>query len=264
MNEAIYPILLLVVNVFAVGTALYLKFKYEQKGTEDGAPVGLTAIAALFFVGVHFLVTIGWAGAIDRVTIDKAGPLGPSLATQEDHNRRVALVVVVSLFIGSPATFLFAQNFVKGFSHASVDTLYGINTAREQITDFSKARTLYLRGDIDGAVRMCREYFREKPDTPRALFEAHKYLVKENRHEEAADILREIIRAFQEDDEIWARATFDLSAMYENYFDDRSTADYMLREIEKRTPNSEVGRLAHGRLARAWDKKGSADGGLIT
>lgn len=264
MNEVIYPILLVVVNVCAVGVGLYLILKYERKGTEDGVPAGLTAIVALFFLGLHFLITVGWSGVIESETIEAAGASGPTLDTLEEYNKRTSFVVVVSLFMGSPATLLFGRVLVKGFVHASVDTAYGVNTAEEQITDFSKARALYVRGDIDGAVRMCREYFHEKPDTPRALFEAHKYLMKENRHEEAADFLREICRSFQQDDEIWARATFDLSAMYENNFDDRATADYMLREIEKRTPDSQVGRLAHGRLARAWDKKGSADGGLIT
>ena len=264
MNEIIYPILLVIMNVCAVGTALYLISKYEHEGSQDGAPTGLTAIAALFFLTLHFLITVGWSGVIEGETIEAAGAPGPTLDTLDEYNKRTSFVVVVSLFMGFPATVLFGRILVKGFAHASVDTVYGVNTAEEQITDFSKAHTLYLRGDIDGAVRMCHEYFREKPDTPRALFEAHKYLMKEDRHEEAADVLREIIRAFQQDDETWARATFDLSAMYENYFDDRPTADYMLREIEKRTPNSEVGRLAHGRLVRAWDKKGSADGGLIT
>ena len=65
MNEAIYPILLVIVNVCAVGTALYLISKYEHKGTDDGAPTGLTAMAALFFLGLHFLVTVGWAGVIE-------------------------------------------------------------------------------------------------------------------------------------------------------------------------------------------------------
>ena len=127
-----------------------------------------------------------------------------------------------------------------------------LNTARSQVTDYSKAKMLYNQGDIDGALERYREYFHDNPDTPRALFEAEKMLSKEGRVDQGIEVLREIMRTFDKNDVVWVRAAYRMADVQENDLNEVKTAHYLLGQIIKRAPQSEEGRLAHGRLAGQW------------
>ena len=115
-------------------------------------------------------------------------------------------------------------------------------------SDFSKARALVHRDNIDGAIQEYRRCFQETPDDPAGLFQAARLLREENRFTEAADTLREILRQFKDQDAVWIRAAFDLAELYEAPLDDKQTTAYLFREIVKRAPQSLQGSMAQARL----------------
>lgn len=252
MGSILYPVLLLLVDGIALGLGIYYKRKYEQEGRDDGVPVSVLVTAASIALGVHLLLTLGWFTTLE--------PHSGTLVSIQARNMALSKVFFGSMVLGGPATVFYARLFVKGFAHASVDKAFGINTALAQETDFSKAKALYLKGDTEGALRMCKDYYGEEPSTPRALFEAERILTKEHRPEEAADILRIILRSFKDHEAFWVRAAFRMADIQGNDFDDRKAANFMLSEIEKRVPNTDDGILARRRQAQVWDAKGGQSG----
>ena len=237
---------LVVVDLTGFGMAVYLKRTYEESGIgESAAPLALTVAVAVTFVIGHVGATVIWTHLIEAI--------GVGIDALEFDVRAGSRVFGFSLLAGAMPALAYLDLLVKSFSNSSIDLVVGWKTAKPPETDFSKARAIYLKGDTEEALKVCREYFQEDPSSPRALFQAHKILMKEERPEEAANFLRDILKHFPKDDGVWTHAAYDLAGIYENHLDDRKTSDYMLGEIVKRTPKTNLGRLARGRLGRAWD-----------
>ncbi len=243
MKPYIYPVLILLVDLIAIWLARRYRGQYEQEGREDSVPVFTLLITATIALGVHLLLTVGWFQTI--------APHDGSLVAIRARNVALSKLFGLSMFLGAPATVFYARLFVRGLAHASVEKAYG-STAQAPETDFSKAKALYFRGDTEGALRLCKNEYRDDASTPRALFEADRILTKEERHEEAADMLRIILRNFKDNDTYWVRAAFRMADMQENHFDDRKAANFMLGEIEKRVPNTNDGIMARRRQNEVW------------
>jgi len=148
------------------------------------------------------------------------------------------------------AAVAYAPLVAKSMSHTAVDMVYGMQTAEPLKSDFSKARTLALQDDIEGALKEYRGYLDEFPDDPQPLFEAAELLRREGRFSEAADVLREIMQGFKEDSVKWERAAFRLAELYEHNLDDKNVTGYILEEIVRRAPDSRYGRSARQWLVR--------------
>lgn len=240
---------LILIDALGVAGAYLLKRKYEDSGDVakgGSAPFAPTLTLALIVMTCHAAVSIYWKRLVYQP--------GPSIDALEAGIQGNIRILGFSVGAALLPFSMYTSILIRTFSHGAADLIDGFQTAKPPETDFSKARALYVKGDTEGALRMCKEYFAENPETPRALFEASRILMKEERREEAADFLRQILRHFEKNDGVWVKATYDLAGIYENHLDDRKTADYMLGEIVKRSPETETGRLARGRLGRAWDK----------
>lgn len=230
--------LLAAIDILAAVVAFWLQRPRSRNASEPDIAWSVLLLAIAMAVIAHALVTIQLGRSIDM--------------TESDQQM---FVVFGSFASGLLPALVFGRMAIQKLATSSVDTLFGAHFSKPPETDFSKARALDVRGDIDGAVRMCRDYFTEQPETPRALFEAERFLSKAGRNQQALEILREIMHIFEKEDEIWAKAAFRAANIHENDLDDRATADRLLHDVMKRVPQSELGHLAHGRINRTWDTK---------
>lgn len=119
------------------------------------------------------------------------------------------------------------------------------------------ARRMLARGDLDAAVETFLAVFRAQPKAPRPLFEAEGALEQAGRKQEAAEMLRQVLRRFRHDDTVWCEAAYRLAGILEHDAGEEAAAEHLLREIAKRRPDSGVLRLAHNRLTQlrqqGWD-----------
>lgn len=225
--------LLVAVDVAALVAAYWLQRPSIGGEGEVDVPWSVLLSAALIALTAHALATIHLVEMADQ--------------TQQRQ------VFFGSVFVGLAPALVFARIAVKQFASQSVDTLYGEHFSNPPDTDFSRAKALHKRGDVEGAVRLCRGHYSDAPDSPRALFEAERMLSTAGQHEKALEVLHEIAKSFDKDDAAWSRATMRMANIHENELGDRDTADRLLHQIIKRVPQSEIGHLAHGRLNRTWD-----------
>ncbi|HUW60153.1 MAG TPA: tetratricopeptide repeat protein [Candidatus Bathyarchaeia archaeon] len=202
--------------------------RYRDRGA---IPLSLAVSACCAAFIVHIMASI---------------PLAVSLNLSSPAGKFICLSVTALCGIG-PAV-MFALMFMQAASTSAVQGLYGLRAAQPLKTDFSKARALVYQDDIDGAIKEYRRRFQETPDDPEGLFQAAKLLQEEKRFAEAADTLREILKRFKDQNEVWVRAAFYLGELYEGPLDDKRTTAYLFREIVKRAPKSMYGSMAQARL----------------
>lgn len=162
------------------------------------------------------------------------------------------MMIALTILPGAPPALLYAWILVESTAEYSVNRAAGLGTARKQESDYSRAKTLGARGQIDAAVAAYREYYNADPKNPRPLFLAYRLLYTKDRREESIEILREIMKTFAKDPKIWARAATELANYYQNDERDNGRARHILHEIMKKAPSTEHGRLAGGRLTGAW------------
>ncbi len=93
-------------------------------------------------------------------------------------------------------------------------------------------------------VEACRRRFREDPKNPRPLFAAALALEREGRPLEAAGALRDVVRHFHENDEIWSDAAYRLAQLLEQKLDDAAAARTLLSQITGRCPHTKAGEIA--------------------
>ena len=211
--------------------ACYRLNNLERYRDRDAVPLSLAVVACCAAVFVHILASIPLA-----FLIDLSGPGG--------RFRYLS----VTAFCGIGPAAMFAFMFIGAVSTSAAHGLYGLRAAQPLKTDFSKARALVHRDDIDGAIAEYRRCFEETPDDPDGLFQVAKLLREENRFAEAADTLREILKQFKDQDAVWVHAAFYLAELYEGPLDEKQTTAYLLQEIVKRAPESMYGSMAQARL----------------
>jgi tetratricopeptide (TPR) repeat protein len=112
------------------------------------------------------------------------------------------------------------------------------------------ARRKAERGDVDGAVDTYSQQFVEKPKSARPMFEAATTLEREQRYEDAAEMLKKISREFRDDDTVWCEAAYRLANLTDNNLGDKEMAVWLLRQIVKRRPGTDVARMATSRLMK--------------
>jgi hypothetical protein len=163
---------------------------------------------------------------------------------------KIELFVPFYLFGIGPAV-IYGYLVIESVSYRTSDALFGAGRSDRPVpSDHSKARTLLQHGDIENALRQYHQYFEADPANSRPLWEMAAILMKHQRYPEAADVLREIVQYFREDEAEWARAGFRLADIYENNLSDRQMAEHIMRSIISRTPHSNFGRDAHERIKR--------------
>jgi len=172
-------------------------------------------------------------------------PLAAILDLEVQEPEAIAFLLLGGLV----PTVLFGAILVEMVAQAGADGVLGLKGCCHLEPDFSRARALFERGDVNGALRAYRDYFRDNPGDPQPLFRAANMLTLEGRHAEARDLLREIQSRFSSRDEIWARASFRLAEMYRHQYKEADQAMCILRAVARRVPHTEQGLLAREWLA---------------
>ncbi len=145
-----------------------------------------------------------------------------------------------------PVTY-YTFTVVNSLAMRTVDHIGPFSAIIEDPSEFAAARKLALRGDIDGAISMYRNY----PDNQvNALFEAARLLKSEDRYVEAATILQEIRERFHSQMRAWAEATYQLAKIEEHNLNDYPKAIMLLQELLYRAPESRFAHLASADIAR--------------
>ena len=101
-----------------------------------------------------------------------------------------------------------------------------------------------------------RRAYRQNDSDSVPLFEIAEIEASLEHFHKAIDVLREINGKFKDDEDVWVRAAFRLADIHQLHLNDISAARNLLRDVARRSPTSELGRMAHVRLSdmRAGDK----------
>jgi TolA-binding protein len=225
MNLPLATLLTTDIVLAVVGVVLRQRMEGRvQKGITTGFVVVFAAVV------VHFI------GAI---------PLALSLSK---NMMSQAVFIRINMLLGFVPTIVYCRFFLEAVSSGGADALFGLNTGLAVECDFSKAKALERGGDIAGAIDQYRRYFREQPENPQALFAIGQLQSKEELHSDAADTYRQIVGKFREEDEVWARASFQLAEILVNNLHDKSAGQHLMRQILKRTPKTKSAGFARSRL----------------
>lgn len=169
-----------------------------------------------------------------------------ALYENADDLRRTTVISWAIIFWVVPAAY-YTFTVVNSLAMRTVDHIGPFSAVIEDPSEFAAARKLALRGDIDGAVSMYRNY----PDNQvNALFEAARLLKSEDRYAEAATILQEIRERFRLQIRAWAEATYQLAKIEEGNLHDHPKTLMLLQELLYRAPESRFAHLAAADIAR--------------
>lgn len=235
-NLLIAVLVVLVSDSLAFVSLMAMRRRMTQGDTGAVSPVMLVLVLAVMAFAHYLALQLVW---------QQVDPLAADSAT-------AITMIAVTIFPGAPPALLYAWILVESTAEHGVQRTAGMTTARKQESDYSRARTLGARGQVDAAVAAYREYYNADPKNAKPLFLAYRLLYMKQRREEAVEILREIMKTFAKDPQIWARAATELANYYQNDQKDAGRARHILHEIMKKAPKTEHGRLAGGRLTGAW------------
>ncbi len=156
-------------------------------------------------------------------------------------------IIIWSLFCWVPIVAYSSYIVVTSMAMRTLDHIGPFSARIDDPSEFAGARKLALRGDIDGAISLYRNY----PDNQvNALFEAARLLKTEDRYFEAALMFEEIAQRFETQSRVWAEAMYQLAKIKETHLDDRKQAIAVLQKIMGRAPESRFSQLAASELAR--------------
>ena len=216
-------ILLDVVGLVLLG--MLLKRKWTR--TNDSVPIPM----ALSLWVMMFVLYFAMAATFYRISADE---------------HKLTILVWCILFWMIPVAY-YTMTVVNSLAMRTVDRIGPLSAKIEEPSEFAGARKLALRGDIDGAVRVYREYTENRAG---ALFEAARLLKSHDRFVEAALLLEEISETYNESDVYWTEAMYQLAKLHEMSLGDRVAAMVLLRRIVERSPESRFYRLALSDISR--------------
>ncbi|MBX7255135.1 MAG: tetratricopeptide repeat protein [Candidatus Hydrogenedentes bacterium] len=139
-----------------------------------------------------------------------------------------------------------------GFAHSFTAALSGDRPASPIPSVCAEAERLVTTGDVDGAVQAYKRFYRQYPQSTRPLFDAAVLLMRKQRHQEAADLLREIMRINRDNTAEWKPSAHLLADLLQNHFDEPESADYLLTEIAKRGGEPQPSKSAMSRSEAAF------------
>jgi hypothetical protein len=213
-------------------------------------------IAAYALVSFIFSMTIPEAVRPDATVIPDKGGAGLETfqAMPSTRDRRFLLMMWCMIAWWVPA--LYYINILRNSMAANaVDRIGPFSAHIEEPSEFAEARRLALRGDIDGAVALYRNYERNRSG---ALLEAARLLKSHDRFADAAKLYDEIADRFRENIPVWAEATLQLGRIHENNLRDKNRARALYESILERAPDTRFAQAADTDLARMLMVSGQA------
>lgn len=237
-----YPKVLEFLNLAAIAVTLCLiNFYIRERWTrqQNAIPVPLAALMWIAACGVCLFVSTAYYQTVPDM-------------------RKLPVLMWCLLFLMVPV-FYYSYSVIDSLAIRSIDRIGPFSARIEDPSEFSQARRMALRGDIDGAVQRYRQY---RENEAAALFEAARLLKSVDRFVEAALLLEEIATRFKSDRDTWAEAIYLLAKTNEISLNDHAAAMALLRQIIQQAPATRYGRLAAtdvSRLEMLADATGSAD-----
>ena len=225
-----YPKLLEFANLVAIAATLCLLnyFIREQWTRRQNAVPFLVAV--LLWVGacaVCLFVATAYYHAVHDV-------------------RKLPVLMWCLLFLMVPV-FYYSYSVIDSLAVRSIDRIGPFSAKIEDPSEFSQARRMALRGDIDGAVQRYRKY---QDNQAPALFEAARLLKSADRFVEAGLLLEEVAERFRDDLSVWSEAMYQLAKLHEVNLGDRPAALSLLNTLINRAPMARFGQLAASDIAR--------------
>ena len=162
-----------------------------------------------------------------------------------------AAVMWHSLLFGILPAWCYGRIVLESLAVSVAGFVFSMRSVRPLRKDFSRARTLLIEGDLEGAAAVYRDYFDESPDDPKPLFEMGRVFEGQERHEAAADLYREIMKRFQGHATQWSKAAYFLADLLEGPLADPQTAIYLFEEILRKAPKTTYAQFSRKRLASA-------------
>lgn len=169
--------------------------------------------------------------------------------------RKLQILMWCLLFLMAPVIY-YLYSVVDSLAVHTVDRIGPFSAKIEDPSEFSQARRMAIRGDIDGAVQRYRRY---QENQPAALFEAARLLKSVDRFVEAGLLLEEVAERFQDQAGVWPEAMYQLAKLHEVNLGDRQTALALLHKLVNRAPMARFGQLAASDIARL----SSLDGAVL-
>jgi len=218
-------LIMLLVVAFLLAAGNVIKRRWTQNNDSLPLPVALMLWLGMF--AVYFAVATAFFN------------LSPA-------SHRTTVIVMCFAFWVIPVAY-YTHTVINSLAMRTLDHIGPFSARIDDPSEFAAARKLALRGDIDGAISMYRNY----PDNQvNALFEAARLLKSEDRYLEAALMLEEISQRFSGQTRVWAEATYQLARLKETNLNDRKQAVAILKNIMERAPESRFSQLAAIDLAR--------------
>ena len=171
------------------------------------------------------------------------GPLAAAAVTIH-HAIRLALALLIFappiIYSGLMLNGLIAQFLV--------DTVFKSSIVTRPRSCYKRAWSLAHEGRVTEAIHLFRKYYEEDPSVPDPLFYLADMLNHQQRPMEALQRYGEIMRTFEKQEKIWARAAFSCAELYEIKLHNPERARDLLETILKRTKNPDLHRLVNARL----------------
>lgn len=173
------------------------------------------------------------------------GPLAPAAATIGQ-----AIRLALALFLYAPP-IIYGGLMINGLvAQFLVDTLFKSSIVSRPKSCYKRAWAMAHEGRISEAVRLFREYYEKEPSVPDPLFYLADMLNHQHRPMEALQRYGEIMRTFEKQEVVWARAAFSCAELYEIKLHNPVRARELLESILRRTKNPDLHRLANARMGR--------------
>lgn len=167
--------------------------------------------------------------------------------------RKLTVVAYALAFWTIPLAF-YTRLVMNALATTTVDKLSWLDVHVGDTSEFTMARELAEKGDIDGAVRVYRNYTKNKLG---ALNEAAHLLYINNRTEEAIAIYRDIVDRFPDNRPAVTGALFRQAQILEKDLGRFDEAEALYRRIYHQSPESEQGKQSADALRRV---QGEGDG----
>lgn len=160
--------------------------------------------------------------------------------------RKLTVVVYALAFWTIPLAF-YTRLVMNALAATTVDKLSWLDVHIGDTSEFTMARELADKGDIDGAVRVYRNYTKNKLG---ALNEAAHLLYMNNRVEDALGMYKDIADRFADNRPASMEALFRQAHILEKDLGRFDEAQALYRRIYNQSPESEHGKKSADALRR--------------
>jgi hypothetical protein len=213
--------------VLVISSAIMFKIGASLRRKHDEHLPGLIFLS---YLGIFFLLGTG-SFAIWMFST-------PEAASQAEIRGYVAF------FIWLPPLYQLSQ-FVGAWVGAFVtDSLFASSIVSTASRGYGKAQALARNGDIAGAKQAYLSYFKEDPAVPDPLFAAAHMLEMQSRPADAERMYKAILQSFEKNDDVWGRAAWQLSVLYEQQLKSPEQTRELCKKIMHRMPKLEPGKRA--------------------